>query len=94
LRVTLSLIRQTVVVVVVVAAGLSGGSILRESAPVERLNQEKDQLVQKVADLSRQVSELRQEQGMPALILSRHSFSICFIYAENNCSNDCALSRP
>jgi serine protease Do len=68
--------------VVAVAAGLSGWFILRESAPAEHLAKEKDQIVQKVADLSRQVSELRQEREMPALILNRHSSSICFIYAD------------
>lgn len=39
-----------------------------------------DGLREQVAQLSRQVDELRQEQAMPALVLNRYRNSICYIF--------------
>jgi len=39
-----------------------------------------DSLREQVAQLSRQVDELRQEQAMPALVLNRYRNSICYIF--------------
>ena len=89
----LGTIRQALAVVAV-AAGLSGWFVLRQPAPAEHPAKEKDQLVQKVAELSRQVSELRQERDMPALILNRHSSSICFIYADYVLEPPSTWARP
>lgn len=40
-----------------------------------------DAMADSIARLSAEVSRLRQEQSMPALVLSRHRDSICYIYA-------------
>src|SRR5512140_196836 len=43
-----------------------------------------DNLVKAVAHLNAELQQLRQERGMPALVVSRSSGSVCYIYAVYN----------
>jgi S1-C subfamily serine protease len=60
--------------------GLLATAGMRFAAPVPYSSS--DDLVKAVAHLNAELRQLRQEQGMPALVVSRSSGSICYIYAE------------
>src|SRR5690242_13533598 len=60
------------------AAGLLGGVLFlsaRQSPRPEEL-----ELQQQLRQLSSQVQQLKQEQAMPAMVLTRYRNSICYIY--------------
>lgn len=56
------------------------GSMLLFSSNRTRVLVEDARLKQEVLQLSSQVHELRQEQAMPAMVLTRYRNSICYIY--------------
>ena len=58
-----------------------GVAALRYRAPQPASS---DDLVKAVAHLNAELQQLRQERGMPALVVSRSSGSVCYIYAVYN----------
>lgn len=60
------------------AAGLVGGALFLSARHTPR--NEEIELQQQVQQLSTQVQQLKQEQAMPAMVLTRYRNSICYIY--------------
>lgn len=67
---------------VVLMLALLSAVALRYSVPVTPA--QTDELVKAVAHLNAELQQLRQEREMPALVVSRSSGSICYIYAVYN----------
>jgi S1-C subfamily serine protease len=66
--------------VVAVFLGVLGAAALRYAAPSQPASS--DNLVKAVAKLNAELQQLHQERQMPALVVSRSSGSICYIYAD------------
>ena len=64
-------------VIILVLVGLGAALLSRLPAAIARANGMADS----IARLSAEVSRLRQEQSMPAVVLSRNRGAICYIYA-------------
>jgi hypothetical protein len=61
-----------------VAAALLGGVLFLSARPTSR--PEELELQKQVRQLSSQLQQLKQEQAMPAMVLTRYRNSICYIY--------------
>jgi hypothetical protein len=61
-----------------VAVALLGGVLFLSARPTSR--PEELELQKQVRQLSSQVQQLKQEQAMPAMVLTRYRNSICYIY--------------